>query len=82
MPDGGNMWESTCWYDDQLVRTPEGWRIKTRICRVLWWGGNARVRETIPGMSLEQAEMHQVELNTLRRDANAGKLGYLTAIGG
>ncbi len=74
MPKGGNMWEGCGWYDDRLVRTAKGWRIRHRVCRVLWWGGNGQVRETIPGVSFEE------ELSALRREAAAGHVSYLGAI--
>jgi hypothetical protein len=74
MPTGGNMWEGTGWYDDRLARTPDGWRITHRTCRVMWWAGNGHVRETIPGMTFEQ------DLASLRRDADAGRLSYLKVI--
>lgn len=35
--EGGDHWQGTGWYDDLLVRTADGWRIKKRTCRVLWW---------------------------------------------
>ncbi len=49
MPEGGDMFESTGWYDDALVRSPAGWRIQRRSSRMTWWGGNAKVLETAPG---------------------------------
>src|SRR5579864_7518594 len=32
--EGGDFWEGTGWYEDALVRTGEGWRIKRRVCRL------------------------------------------------
>lgn len=49
MPAGGNRFESTGWYDDLLIRTAQGWRIKRRSCRLTWWDGNPKVLETAPG---------------------------------
>jgi hypothetical protein len=49
VPEGGDTFESTGWYDDVLVRTPMGWRIKRRNSRMTWWGGNPKVLETAPG---------------------------------
>jgi hypothetical protein len=46
----GDYWEGIGWYDDVLVRMPEGWRISSRICRTLSWGGNVRVIETVPNV--------------------------------
>ena len=71
---GGNMFESTGWYDDRLVRTAAGWRIAQRVCRMVWWGGNPRVLET-KGVKVEHT------LNSLRGEARAGRLAYLRAIG-
>ena len=68
------MWEGAGWYDDLLVRADNGWRIKHRVCRVLWWGGNNHVRETIPGVTFEE------DLRDLRSEANAGNVSYLEAI--
>jgi hypothetical protein len=69
------MFESTGWYDDRLVRTDQGWRIAQRVCRMVWWGGNPRVLETVEGVKVEHA------LNSLRSEARAGRLEYLHAIG-
>ena len=49
MPAGGDLFESTGWYDDALIRTPHGWRIQRRSSRMTWWGGNPKVLETAPG---------------------------------
>lgn len=51
--EGGTMFESTGWYEDRLVRTPGGWRIAHRSCRMQWWGGNPAVLETAPGVRVE-----------------------------
>lgn len=69
--DGGNMFESTGWYDDKLVRTAGGWRIALRNCRTVWWGGNPAVLQTTPDVHVETA------LNSLRAEARAGRLGHL-----
>ena len=71
---GGNMFESAGWYDDALVRTPTGWRIKVRNCRSLWTGGNPKVLQTMEGVTGEQ------QFDSLSRDAAAGKLGFLQAL--
>jgi hypothetical protein len=72
--EGGDFWEGTGWYDDELTRKAEGWRIRRRVCRVVWWGGNPKVQEAIPGVRFE---LHCL---TLRREAAAGRVGYLNAI--
>jgi hypothetical protein len=74
--DGANMFESTGWYDDELVRLPVGWRIKYRSCRMVWSGGNPVVLQTMPGVTGEQ------KLDALSREGAAGSIRYLNAIGG
>jgi hypothetical protein len=66
VPEGGSMFESTGWYEDSLVRTPGGWRIRQRRCRMQWWGGNPAVLETMPGVKVEHV------LNSLKADARSG----------
>ena len=72
---GGNMFESAGWYDDALVRTPAGWRISVRTCRSVWAGGNPKVLQTMEGVTGEQ------QMDSLSRDAAAGKLAFLQALG-
>jgi hypothetical protein len=72
--EGGNMFESGGWYDDGLVRTADGWRIRRRLCRMVWWSGNPLVLQTTPGMAVE----HQ--LHSLRAEAEAGRVAHLAAI--
>ncbi|MGB8363118.1 MAG: nuclear transport factor 2 family protein [Rhizomicrobium sp.] len=74
VPQGGNMFESCGWYDDRLVRTPKGWRIKVRSCRTVWCGGNPVVLQTMPGVSGEQ------KLDSLSREAAAGRIAHLSAL--
>jgi hypothetical protein len=42
---GGDMVTGGAWYDDDLRRTDDGWRIARRVCRVSWLEGNAGVIE-------------------------------------
>lgn len=72
--DGMVLWDGSGWYDDQWVRTAEGWRIAHRICRITWWTGNPKVQETIPGVSFD------LDTTVLRRDAEAGKVRLLKKI--
>jgi SnoaL-like domain len=74
--DGAALWDGTGWYDDELVRTIAGWRIRKRTCRVVHWTGNPLVNETIPGVKFE------LNSSVLRREAAAGKVRYLNAISG
>jgi hypothetical protein len=73
---GGNMFESTGWYDDELLRLRGGWRIKFRSCRTVWSGGNPLVLQTMPGVTGEQ------KFDSLSREAAAGNIHYLRAVGG
>lgn len=68
------LWDGTGWYDDGLVRTPDGWRISRRVCRITWWTGNPSVNETISGVRFE------LSTTVLRREADAGQLGILSAV--
>jgi hypothetical protein len=72
--EGGDFWEGTGWYDDELVRSTSGWLIKRRTCRIVWWGGNPLVQETLPGVRFE---LHSL---SLRREGDAGRVRYLNAI--
>jgi hypothetical protein len=72
--EGGDFWEGTGWYDDELVRTAEGWRIRRRVCRLVWWGGNALVNQPIPGVSFEGKYL------SLREEAAAERVGFVNAI--
>lgn len=75
VPEGGNMFESTGWYDDQLVRTAGGWRISVRNCRTVWSGGNPAVLQTTPDVHVETV------LNSLSAEARAGGLNHRKALG-
>jgi len=74
MPEGGNMFESTGWYDDVLTRTPGGWRISKRVCRMSWWGGNPDVIRTSPEAG------PPAETDSLSAEAKAGRLAHLNAL--
>ncbi|MCQ3811234.1 MAG: nuclear transport factor 2 family protein [Acidimicrobiia bacterium] len=41
--EGGDLWLVAGTYEDQLVRTPDGWRIKQRILSRVWTEGNPNV---------------------------------------
>ncbi len=71
---GGNMFESTGWYDDRLILTAAGWRISHRKCRSIWCGGNPKVMETVEGKKAE------FKLYSLHGDADAGEMAYLRAL--
>ena len=65
---------ATGWYDDELVRTGSGWRIKRRVCRLLSWTGNPAVPEP------NRDQSPDMKTNTLRQFGQAGKLEFLKAI--
>lgn len=72
----GAAWLGTGWYDDELVRTEDGWRIKKRVCRLASWTGN-------PYVPVPNAE-HKPDMktNSLRQFAEEGKIAYLNAVRG
>jgi hypothetical protein len=72
--EGGDLWEGTGWYDDDLVRSGNKWLIKHRTCRVVWWGGNALVQEALPGAKFTPNSL------ALRREGEAGRVRFLKAI--
>ncbi len=72
--EGGPTWLGTGWYDDELVRTEHGWRIRRRVCRLLSWTGNPSVPEP--------RNEHQPDMKAkgLHKFAEAGEIGFLKAI--
>ncbi|TAL01506.1 MAG: nuclear transport factor 2 family protein [Rhodospirillaceae bacterium] len=70
---GGETWEGQGWYDDKVIRTPAGWRIQHRICKIVWWGGNPMVNQASPDVSFD------LPVTSLRANADAGAFGYLKA---
>ena len=73
--EGGPSWLGTGWYDDELVRTAAGWRIRRRVCRLQSWSGNPLVPE--PNRE-HKPDMHP---NALHQFAEAGKIAFLQVIG-
>ena len=67
-------WLGTGWYDDELVRTDRGWRIKRRVCRLISWTGNPSV--PIPN----QEHRPDMKTNVLHQHCNEGKIEFLKAI--
>jgi hypothetical protein len=72
--EGGPTWLGTGWYDDELVRTDEGWRIARRVCRLQSWTGNPSVPEP------DQEHNPDMNLNVLRQHAEEGRIAFLKAI--
>lgn len=72
--DGNPLWDGSGWYDDELVRTEQGWRIRHRTCRIVWWTGNPQVNETIPGV------VFKLDTTVLRRAGEVGDVRFLNAL--
>jgi len=72
--EGGPTWLGTGYYDDELVRTEAGWRIKRRVCRLLSWSGNPSVPEP---QREHRPDMHARGLHEF---AEAGDIRFLEAI--
>jgi SnoaL-like protein len=69
--EGGDTFESGGWYDDELVRTSEGWRIARRECQMSWWSGNPAVLQTDPSVHIEPAVV------SLKDAAANGKVSHI-----
>lgn len=74
--EGGPTWAGTGWYDDELVRTDQGWRIRHRVCRLQSWSGNPLVPEPHGDHDPD------MNLNLLSTHAAEGKIAFLKAIQG
>lgn len=72
--DGAPLWDGSGWYDDDMIRTTAGWRIRRRTCRIVWWTGNPLVNETIEGVKFA------MKSTVLRREGEAGQVRFLNAI--
>ena len=72
--EGGEFFENAGWYDDVFVRTAEGWKIKHRVSRSNWWGGNLRVLMTDANTS------EGMPLTTTRQQCDAGTLMFYKAV--
>lgn len=71
IPDG--LFDSTGWYDDQLVRTGDGWRIKDRVSRMVSATGNHRVMQAMPDVDTN------FNLMSLYVESAAGRVRFLGA---
>lgn len=72
--EDGPYWQGTGWYDDELVRTDAGWRIRHRVCRLVAWSGNPAVPEPRGDHNPD------MNLNVLREASAAGQVGFLNAL--
>ncbi|GGN46757.1 hypothetical protein GCM10011349_14280 [Novosphingobium indicum] len=68
------VWDGSGYYDDQFVRTPEGWRVAKRTCRVVFWTGNPKVQTPIEDM------VFQLDLVALHTEAREERLEFLKVI--
>jgi hypothetical protein len=73
VPQGGDTFESGGWYDDRLVRTADGWRIKVRSCRSVWWSGNPLVLQTTDAVPADP------QLYSLKTEAQQRRIAWLEA---
>lgn len=71
---GGDFWEGNGWYDDHAVRTPAGWRIDRRHCRMVWWGGNPLVNATDPNVQFD------LPITSLRSERVNGSIPFYKQI--
>jgi hypothetical protein len=67
----GPPWDGTGWYDDESVRTGEGWRIAKRACKVVLATGNPGVQELYEGVKFELVPA------SLREEDKAGRVAFL-----
>ncbi len=72
--EGGSSWLGTGWYDDELVRTAGGWRIRDRIAKLVSWTGNPRVPGPVPE---HNPDMNK---NILSKACEAGAVRFFEAI--
>ncbi|MCK9553760.1 nuclear transport factor 2 family protein [Aquamicrobium sp.] len=72
LEDGEGFFESAGWYDDFLVRTPVGWRIRERASRMVSTSGDLRVMQVMPGVDTNY------ELFSLFNEADKGSVRFFS----
>ncbi len=72
--EDGAWWLGKGWYDDELVRTEQGWRIKHRVVRLIHWTGNPRVPVPVPEHNPD------MKLHVLADAVAAGHIRYFEAV--
>jgi len=72
---GGSVYETAGWYDDRLIRTPDGWRIAERRFRMIRWSGNPAVVQRA-----ETGESYSPTTFALHTEAAKGAVGYFEAL--
>lgn len=70
-----SLFESSGWYDDLLVRSANGWRIKDRTSRMVSYSGDIRVMQAMPGVDTNY------HLASLFHEADEGRVAFLTLPG-
>jgi len=68
------VWDGTGYYDDQWVRTGDGWRIAGRVCRVVFWTGNPQVQTPMEDIEFK------LDLVSMRKDRDGASLNFLKEI--
>jgi SnoaL-like domain len=69
---GGDMVSGGAWYDDELRRTPDGWRISKRISRATWMSGNAAV--------IRLHDMTTYPLTSMSEGVKNGTINFLNGL--
>lgn len=64
-----DMSQGGAWYDDELIRTPAGWRIAKRVARNFWWQG-----------SLPEHGPYKQVVDSFPEMARNGQIGYINAL--
>jgi hypothetical protein len=64
-----DMSQGGAWYDDELVRTPAGWRIRKRVARNFWWQG-----------SLPEQGPHPCVVDSFPELARKGEIAFVNAL--
>lgn len=68
------VFDSSGWYDDQLVRHGGGWLIKDRVSRMVTANGDHRVMQAMPGVDVD------FKLLSLGTEADAGRVEFLRRV--
>lgn len=73
--EDSDMSEGGAWYDDELVRTAAGWRIRRRVARNFWWRGTLPEQGPYPAVVDSFPELARngevAYVNALRRQLRA-----------
>ena len=72
--EGGSSWLGSGWYDDELVLTDRGWRIRDRIVKLVSWTGNPLVPIPVPEHHPDMAT------HMLSRACEEGKIRFLEVV--